>query len=758
MRIDRIRLTHFGKFSNKEVELTGGLNIIEGSNEAGKSTIHAFIRGMLFGINKGRGKAAKGDVYTHFQPWDAPGAYQGSMDFEHEGREYRLSRVFLQQQKNVSLSELETGRSIETGDMGITALIPQLTPTAYDNTISCGQLKLKPADELGEYVRNYVANLASARDADVDVSGAVDKLERHIRSVRLELKNLDGEHLKAELASLYEDEKDEKYIIEDRDRAAAERERLDGELAGEEAELAAIPVSSDRLFSASNDYENMLAGIRETAQNLQKAEDLQNRLSENESRLMTAAEQTKKAGSELKLAAEKVELARTALIPEDEVERAKADKDESAANADQLKASLEGLKKKDRQQKLAAIALAAGGAICALLSADRFKPGVAVGVILMIIGLIMVIFALITSAELKKHKKGAENAETELKKRTDALDILIKKRVSAKEAFDDAEKERLKKELELKDHESNLRALEAENRSIKERADEIVKGSGERLKSAENRRNRLKAELAQAGIGQDSEPASVTGEDAGSLDWKALNDRFMTFEGETVREAETVRKLAQETAEKEKRHKTRIEELRQKMNTADNELARMEGALTQYGDIGERIDETEQKLNDAQTRRAELESEVLAAQLAKDEIERIASDLRSSFDRELNSSLGEECAAATAGRYTSARLDAKFGIEVMGDTDFVSVDDLSTGTQEQLYLALRMAVSGLFFGKMQVPMLFDESFAHYDDERMESVLTALSRQTSRQILIFTCNGQEREMLDRIGAKYNSVKL
>ena len=91
MKIKSVRMKHFGKFSDKEIEFRDGLNIIEGENEAGKSTLHVFIRGMLFGIEKTRGRTGKSDIYGHYLPWDTPGAYQGSLDIEHDGRNIRIS-------------------------------------------------------------------------------------------------------------------------------------------------------------------------------------------------------------------------------------------------------------------------------------------------------------------------------------------------------------------------------------------------------------------------------------------------------------------------------------------------------------------------------------------------------------------------------------------------------------------------------------------------------------------------------------------
>ena len=96
MKIKAAMMKHFGRFSEKTVEFGDGLNLIEGDNESGKSTLHAFIRGMLFGIEKTRGRSGKNELYEHFLPWDTPGAYQGSLDIEHNGRNFRISRVFLQ--------------------------------------------------------------------------------------------------------------------------------------------------------------------------------------------------------------------------------------------------------------------------------------------------------------------------------------------------------------------------------------------------------------------------------------------------------------------------------------------------------------------------------------------------------------------------------------------------------------------------------------------------------------------------------------
>ena len=52
MKLLELHIDGFGKFHDRTISLNDGINIIYGKNEAGKSTLHTFIRGMLFGIDE----------------------------------------------------------------------------------------------------------------------------------------------------------------------------------------------------------------------------------------------------------------------------------------------------------------------------------------------------------------------------------------------------------------------------------------------------------------------------------------------------------------------------------------------------------------------------------------------------------------------------------------------------------------------------------------------------------------------------------
>ena len=232
MKIKELRIGHFGKLHNVTIGLADGLNLIYGDNESGKSTVHAFIGAMLFGLDKNRGRAGKDDLYTRYQPWEAPAEYRGSMDFEHEGREYRITRVFYQKEKSCVLTELATGRRIPLADDSITSLIPKLTKSAYYNTVSMGQAALKCSDDFAGEVRNHIANLATTGGSKVDVPGALAVLEAKKKELQKELKSIDIEAIRMQESELLEKEQEAGRLAEKKKEILKEAAPLREKIAG----------------------------------------------------------------------------------------------------------------------------------------------------------------------------------------------------------------------------------------------------------------------------------------------------------------------------------------------------------------------------------------------------------------------------------------------------------------------------------------------------------------------------------------------
>lgn len=188
MRIRELYLKNFGKFSEKHFYMKDGVQVVYGENEFGKSTLHAFIRAMLFGMERGRGRAAGKDAFSRFEPWENPGYYAGVMRFECGGRNFRLERSFDRISKHVSLVCEDDGEelSVEHGDLEM--LLGGITPAEFDSTVSVGQLMARPGEELAESLKNYAANYYETGGGEVDLSGALDELRERRKEVERGLK------------------------------------------------------------------------------------------------------------------------------------------------------------------------------------------------------------------------------------------------------------------------------------------------------------------------------------------------------------------------------------------------------------------------------------------------------------------------------------------------------------------------------------------------------------------------------------------
>ena len=75
-----------------------------------------------------------------------------------------------------------------------------------------------------------------------------------------------------------------------------------------------------------------------------------------------------------------------------------------------------------------------------------------------------------------------------------------------------------------------------------------------------------------------------------------------------------------------------------------------------------------------------------------------------------------------------------------------SILSLSEGTADQIYLALRLAMSSLILsGDEPAPIILDDALVNFDNTRMAHAVRLLRKMSeSRQIILFTCHDREIE--------------
>ena len=189
MRIRELYLKNFGKFSEQYFYIQNGIQVIYGENEFGKSTLHAFIRAMFFGMERGRGRAVGKDAFSRFEPWENPNYYAGVMRFECGGRNFRLERSFDRISKHASLICEDDGEELSVEDGDLDMLLGGITPSEFDSTVSVGQLMARPGQELSETLKNYAANYYETGGGEIDLNGALSDLKERRREVERNSRN-----------------------------------------------------------------------------------------------------------------------------------------------------------------------------------------------------------------------------------------------------------------------------------------------------------------------------------------------------------------------------------------------------------------------------------------------------------------------------------------------------------------------------------------------------------------------------------------
>ena len=149
-----------------------------------------------------------------------------------------------------------------------------------------------------------------------------------------------------------------------------------------------------------------------------------------------------------------------------------------------------------------------------------------------------------------------------------------------------------------------------------------------------------------------------------------------------------------------------------------------------------------------------------------DSIELVKTLLAKAYEKMKNSvspvfteKLSNNISKITKGKYCNLYFSDEQGLVVELDNgNYIPAERLSIGTIDQLYLSLRLAMLDEI-SKEKVPIILDEAFAYYDDERLKNILSYLITELAdRQIIILTCTRREIGILEEMDVEFKKVNL
>lgn len=169
----------------------------------------------------------------------------------------------------------------------------------------------------------------------------------------------------------------------------------------------------------------------------------------------------------------------------------------------------------------------------------------------------------------------------------------------------------------------------------------------------------------------------------------------------------------------------------------------------------EKLAEYEENLEIEKRRLEELEHKQKIIKETMEILNKSYEDMKENVAPKFNKNLSKNIEVFSNEKYKEITITDKIFVK-LDNGENVPIEKLSTGTIEQIYLAFRLSVIEEI-SKEKMPIVLDEAFAYYDDERLLQTLKFLDI-ISNQIIILTCTKREKSLLDKAQISYNLIEL
>ena len=666
MQILECWLKHYGKFSDMRISFHAGLNIIEGGNESGKSTILSFICAMLYGIQKTRSKNL--DEYQLRQPWDNPDYFAGVMKVHERDSIYRIERNFLKKDESLRVVYETEGRELENPEAFLTELTGGLNEGDFLNTFYIRQAQAQTDSQLGEHLRDYLVRVEQAGSTQTDVTAAVDQLKKRHRVLQAERKQkLDR------LSGLVTDNRQEAEFVR------TEIGRLQTRLRESQQDR---PVTFEKRLQ--NGFGQSAASGTENRQ-------------EARADGQPSAGQTGAGLGQDRAAAQSSDGG-----PDTGWGQERAAAQSSDGGPDMTP---------ERIPPVLPILLAAA-AVMAVLCSVFAQSGI-LRILLFVFAGIFAVLGLLAAFRIRKEELQSERSRRRLREAERSVKryTVLNRLLGYKDHSVDPELEARMRRLDRR-REDVMR--EEEKRSRQEMAADVA-----RIMADERQRR------GEQPAGTEQQPPAgqrdAQGQENAALRQAADSGDAQGQENAALRQAAVSGR--NDALERE------LMEKQQKLAQLDEAFGKLSGEKDSLRKQDEDLD---------------------ALSLAIERIQRLSGVIYRETGEEFSRRVSRLLVQMTGGRYSSISLDDRMDVNINTPDRLLKISQVSFGTMNQIYFALRIAAGELLLGGKDLPILLDEPFAMYDDERLKAALTFLAG-SGRQTLLFTCQSREKLLAGKLEA-------
>ena len=202
------------------------------------------------------------------------------------------------------------------------------------------------------------------------------------------------------------------------------------------------------------------------------------------------------------------------------------------------------------------------------------------------------------------------------------------------------------------------------------------------------------------------------------------------------------------------------------INLVENEISNLKIEINKLELRKENIEPELENLSSMEEELYSLNEQYSSLRKTNDSIELVKKLLSRAYDNMKNSvspvftkKLSSNIETITKGKYCKLTFNDEQGLIVeLENGNYIPAERLSIGTIDQLYLSLRLAMLDEISNE-KVPIILDEAFAYYDNERLKNILLYLLEEfNDRQIIIFTCTDRETNILNKENMNFNFIEI
>ncbi len=773
MKITEINIKAFGKLRGVKITPIDGVNIIYGENEAGKSTVMAFILAMFYGVGKGEQR-------HRYDPWSG-GKSTGMITFEHDGKEYALSRQFgvTRSSDRTELWCTTSGEKIELPDKTEPGeYLLGINKETFSNSVFIGQAGTAINGDNNE-ILSKLTNLAASGDETASKTEITTRLSEAAASLRSRRANAILPALEKQRMALLEERavvvgrtSEADNLRDDITRLSHRRDRLSGELDimrrqnSLRSDIRRLALLDDIIQkkAACDDARAKYEKLHEMmfsdeggldSQFLEDARGLLDGYTSQQVAIRVKQEQLEGCDRKLdKIDRSPLEKLRVVKKHVHDISESLDDYTALRTRRSELERELENKPEKTELpgNVYSIIIVAAALAMILILLGIAWSPlcYVFAALVVLVAGAYIFISKKGISFEgLPEDNIELQNITADMRE----INRIMRPVLDEMDVGSMDELETVLHEIDgvhgkIADLQREKEGIIEELSSMREELAQILQALKDKLYPYKNVSSDAEAVKIISALGR------------AQCDHAALESKYRTEEASYLSalgemdyelvcvEAEELRgKLGENAGLSEETFDADLEEniavCAEELDTVKTDLVRKETELEMMNSDPQTLNKLVDEIKLVTSRIDRYEFEYNAIQEAIDALGVAFESMQKDFGPIINFRASRIVESLTGEKYGSVLISEALVPSVAEPGGSIrSVNALSAGTVDQIYLALRLAISGIL-SEENLPLLLDDAFAQYDDKRMTDAIRYLGTENEAgrlgQIMLFTCH-------------------